>query len=173
MNKSMKAKSLFFEYFVDALIRKNNNKTDTFTAPKLIRLLFLTVGLFSTDENKQLTEIFNKFVAKPFGPVEEDVCEFIAADILSKYSITNSSCNIKNDSVSIDLDNDSKQVVDEAINLLLEKNPNILYYQPTKLVDIVQKWSCWKICYDVALTNGNFNIIIPTKMIRNSVKYYG
>lgn len=168
----MRNKILFFEYFVDVLIRKNNNKTDTFTIQKIIRLLFLTVGLYSTDENKHLTKIFNKFVAKPFGPVEEDVCEFIAADVLSKYSITNSTCNIKNDSFSIDLDNDSKQVVDDAINLLLEKNPNILYYQPTKLVDIVQKWSCWRICYDVALTNGNFNIIIPPKMIRNSVKYY-
>lgn len=168
----MKNKILFFEYFVDALIRRNNNKTDAFTAPKLIRLLFLTVGLYSTDENKLLTTVFNKFVAKPFGPVEEDVCEFIAADILSKYSITNSSCNIKNNSINIDLDDDSKRVVDDAINLLLEKNPDILYYQPTKLVDIVHKWSCWKICYDVALTNGIFNIIIPTKMIRNSVKYY-
>ena len=123
----MRNKILFFEYFVDALVRRNNNKTDTFTPQKIIRLLFLTVGLYSTDENKHL---------------------------------------------SIDLDNDSKQVVDDAVNLLFEKNPNILNYQPTHLVDIVQKWSCWKICYDVALTNGNFNIIIPPKMIRNSIKYY-
>ena len=168
----MKAKSLFFEYFVDALIRKNNNKTDTLTPQKIIRLLFLTGALYSTDENKQLTEIFNKFVAKPFGPAEEDVCEFIAADILSKYTINKSGCYIKNDSISINLDNDSKKVVDDAVNLLLEKNPNIIDYQPTKLVDIVQKWSCWKLCYDIALTNGNFNIIIPSRMIRNSIKYY-
>lgn len=168
----MRNKVLFFEYFVDALIRKNNNKTDTLTPHKIIRLLFLTVGLYSTDENKQLTEIFNKFVAKPFGPAEEDVCEFIAADILSKYTFINSTCEIKNDSINIDLDDDSKQVVDDAVNLLIEKNPNILYYQPTHLVDIVQKWSCWKICYDIALANGNFNLIIPPRMIRNSVKYY-
>lgn len=168
----MKNKVLFFEYFVDALIRKNNNKTDMLTPHKIIRLLFLTVGLYSTDENKHLTKVFNKFVAKPFGPVESDVCEFIASDILSKYTFIHSTCEIKNDSINIDLDNDSKQVVDDAVNLLLEKNPEILSYQPTELVDIVQKWSCWKICYDVALTNGNFNIIIPPKMIRNSIKYY-
>ncbi len=168
----MKSKILFFEYFVDALIRKNNNKTDTLTPHKIIRLLFLTVGLYSTDENELLTKVFNKFVAKPFGPVESDVCEFIESDILSKYTFINSTCEIKNDSINIDLDAYSKQVVDDAVNLLLEKNPNILYYLPTHLVDIVQKWSCWKICYDVALTNGDFNIIIPPKMIRNSVKYY-
>jgi hypothetical protein len=173
MSKNMRNKSLFFEYFVDALIRRNNNKTDTLTAPKIIRLLFLTVGLYSTDKNKLLTKVFNKFVAKPFGPVESDVCEFIASDILSKYTITNSECTIKNDSINIDLDDDSKRVVDDAVNLLLEKNPNILSYQPTKLVDIVQKWSCWKICYDVALANGNFNLIIPSRMIINSIKYYG
>ena len=80
----MRNKVLFFEYFVDALIRKNNNKTDTLTVPKIIRLLFLTVGLYSTDKNKLLSKVFNKFVAKPFGPVESDVCEFIAADILNK-----------------------------------------------------------------------------------------
>lgn len=169
----MRNKILFFEYFVDALIRKNNNKTDTLTAHKIIRLLFLTVGLYSTDKNKLLTKVFNKFVARPFGPLEFDVCEFIAADILSKYTFTKSECIIKNDSINIDLDDDSKQVVDDAINLLLEKNPEILSYQPTELVDIVQKWSCWRICYDIALTNGNFNLIIPSRMIINSVKYYG
>lgn len=168
----MRNKTLFFEYFVDALIRKNNNKTDTITAPKIIRLLFLTVGLYSTYENKLLTEVFNKFVARPFGPVETDVCELIAEDILTKYTINNTGCYIKNDSININLEDDSKRVVDDAVNLLIENNPNILNYQPTHLVDIVQKWSCWKICYDVALTNGNFNIIIPPKMIRNSIKYY-
>ena len=169
----MRNKILFFEYFVDALVRRNNNKTDTFTPQNIIRLLFLTVGLYSTDEDKLLTKVFNKFVAKPFGPVESDVCEFIASDILSKYTFINSTCEIKNDSINIDLDDYSKRLIDEAVNLLIEKNPNILYYLPTHLVDIVQKWSCWKICYDVALTNGNFNIIIPPKMIRNSIKYYG
>lgn len=168
----MRNKILFFEYFVDALVRKNNNTTDTFTAPKIIRLLFLTVGLYSTGENKLLTKVFNKFVANPFGPVESDVYEFIAEDVLSKYTINNTGCYIKNDSINIDLDDYSKRLIDEAVNLLIEKNPNILYYQPTHLVDIVQKWSCWKICYDIALTNGNFNIIIPPKMIRNSIKYY-
>lgn len=169
----MRNKILFFEYFVDALVRRNNNKTDTFTPQNIIRLLFLTVGLYSTGENKLLTEVFNKFVARPFGPVESDVCEFIASDILSKYTFINSTCKIKNDSINLDLDDYSKRLIDEAVNLLIEKNPNILYYQPTHLVDIVQKWSCWKICYDVALTNGNFNIIIPPRMIRNSIKYYG
>lgn len=169
----MRNKILFFEYFVDALVRRNNNKTDTFTPQKIIRLLFLTVGLYSTDENKHLTKVFNKFVAKPFGPVESDVCEFIETDILSKYTFINSTCEIKNDSINIDLDDYSKRLIDEAVNLLIENNPNILYYLPTHLVDIVQKWSCWKICYDIALTNGNFNIIIPPRMIRNSIKYYG
>ncbi len=93
--------------------------------------------------------------------IKFDVCEFIAADILSKYTLLNPKMYYKNDSINIDLDDDSKQVVDDAINLLLEKESEILSYQPTELVDIVQKWSCWRICYDIALTNGNFNLIIP------------
>lgn len=108
----------------------------------------------------------------PYGPVESDIYDTIRTDGLSKYNITSSQCAIKNSNANTTLDEDSKQIIDNAIKLLFERNPEILSCQPFELVDITHKWSCWKICYDVALANGKHSISIPSRMIQNSIKYY-
>jgi len=168
----MEDKILFFEYFIDSLSQRNNNSLKGFTTLKLIKLLFLTVGVSSTEEDRGLTTVFNNFVAMPYGPVESDIYDTIRTDGLSKYNITSSQCAIKNSNANTTLDEDSKQIIDNAIKLLFERNPEILSCQPFELVDITHKWSCWKICYDVALANGKHSISIPSRMIQNSIKYY-
>ena len=169
----MKKKNAYFEYLIDALGRKSDSGSNDFTTLKLIKLLFLVVGVSSTKDKMGLTEIFDKFVAMPFGPVESDIYNVIQADNLAKYRITPYQCCIKNKSANISLsDPQQKEMIDSAIDLLLEKNPNILKCQPFELVDITHKWSCWKICYDIALENGKHSIGIPSRMIQKSVKYY-
>lgn len=168
----MEDKILFFEYFIDSLSQRNNNSFKGFTTLKLIKLLFLTVGVSSTEKDRGLTTVFNNFVAMPYGPVESDIYDTIRTDRLSKYNITSSQCAIKNNNANTTLDEDSKQIIDNAIKLLFERNPEILSCQPFELVDITHKWSCWKICYDVALANGKHSISIPSRMIQNSIKYY-
>lgn len=168
----MEEKIAYFEYLIDSLSQRNDSRINGFTTLKLIKLLFLVVGVSSTDQNRGLTEVFDNFVAMPYGPVESDIYSAIQSNTLIKYYITSSQCKIKNVNAIINLDDNQRQTIDRAINLLLEKNPNILQCQPFELVDITHKWSCWKICYDVALANGKHSIGIPSRMIQKSVKYY-
>lgn len=168
----MEEKNIYFEYLIDSLSQRNNNSFDGFTTLKLIKLLFLVVGVSSTDQNRGLTEVFDNFVAMPYGPVESDIYNAIQKNELNKYNITPSQCKIKNPNAIIRLDNHQKKVIDDAIDLLLEKNPRILQCQPFELVDITHKWSCWRICYDVALANNRHSINIPSRMIQKSIKYY-
>ena len=90
----MEDKILFFEYFIDSLSERNNNSFKGFTTLKLIKLLFLTVGVSSTEDDRGLTTVFNNFVAMPYGPVESDIYDTIRTDGLSKYNITSSQCAI-------------------------------------------------------------------------------
>lgn len=168
----MEKKRAYFEYLIDSLSQRNNSSFNDFTTLKLIKLLFLVVGVSSTDQETGLTEIFDNFVAMPYGPVESDIYNAIQTDALAKYRITSSQCNIKNANANICLDSCQRQAIDDAIDLLLEKNPHILQCQPFELVDITHKWSCWRICYDIALGNNKHSIGIPSRMIQKSVKYY-
>ena len=166
----MEEKKAYFEYLIDSLIQRNNCSFDGFTTLKLIKLLFLVVGVSSTEQERGLTTIFDKFVAMPYGPVESDIYNFIQNNALTKYSITSSQCKIKNVNTNTNLHDNQRQAIDNAIDLLLEKNPRILQCQPFELVDITHKWSCWRICYDWALEKKSIGI--PSRMIQNSVKYY-
>ncbi|WP_276912014.1 type II toxin-antitoxin system antitoxin SocA domain-containing protein [Hallella colorans] len=168
----MEEKKAYFEYLIDSLIQRNNCSFAGFTTLKLIKLLFLVVGVSSTEQERGLTTIFDKFVAMPYGPVESDIYNFIQNNALTKYSITSSQCKIKNVNTNTNLHDNQRQAIDNAIDLLLEKNPRILQCQPFELVDITHKWSCWRICYNWALENRKKSIGIPSRMIQNSVKYY-
>lgn len=168
----MEEKKAYFEYLIDKLSQENGGCFKDFTTLKLIKLLFLAVGISSTDEKKGLTEIFDKFVAMPYGPVESDIYTAIQTDALAKYKITSSQCSIKNPYANTTLNTNQKKDIDDAIVLLLKRNPYILRCQPFELVDITHKWSCWRICYDIALGNNKHSIGIPSGMIQRSVKYY-
>ena len=157
----MNKKCSCFEYLIDCLYRRNNGVLNDFTTLKLIKLLFLVVGVSSTEQERGLTDIFDNFVAMPYGPVESDIYNAIQSNKLSKYCITSSQCKIKDGNAIINLDDNQRQTIDRAITLLFEKNPNILQCQPFELVDITHKWSCWRICYDIALANGKHSIGIP------------
>lgn len=170
--KCMNKKCSCFEYLIDCLYRRNNGVLNDFTTLKLIKLLFLVVGVSSTEQERGLTDIFDNFVAMPYGPVESDIYNAIQSNKLSKYCITSSQCKIKDGNAIINLDDNQRQTIDRAITLLFKKNPNILQCQPFELVDITHKWSCWRICYDIALANGKHSIGIPSRMIQKSVKYY-
>lgn len=164
-------KNSCFEYIVDTLIQKNNGSSKDFSTLKLIKLLFFVVGVSSTDTDSGLTGIFNHFFAMPYGPVESDIYNTILAGELTKYIISPSGCELKADK-EINIDESLKNKIEAAVSNLLQKNPNILKCQPFELVDISHKWSCWRICYNIALSNEAHSIEIPSEMIQNSVKYY-
>ena len=167
----MKEKIACFEYLVDQLSLRNNDGLDGFTTLKLIKLLFLVVGVSSNEDEEGLTRIFNRFSAMPYGPVESDIYTAIQTNKLNKYYIDSSSCTIKED-CNINPQGKNRQEINDAIEQLLIKNPKILQSQPFELVDITHKWSCWRTCYNIALSNNKHSIDMPARMIQKSVKYY-
>lgn len=168
-------KEIAFEYFIDVLRDHNGGDCRDFSTVKLLKLLFLTVGLSSSEEELQkpisLINIFNKFVAMPFGPVESDIYNYIQLDQLT-YQITPSGCTKKNDSEPVSISQEIKELIDNGISYLLKKNPEILHSEPFELVEITHKWSCWQICFEFALRNGKKSFPIPPELISRSVKYY-
>lgn len=160
-----------FEYLIDILARKYNKNIQDFTTLRLIKLLFLVTGVSTTNEDAGLTDIFDNFVAMPYGPVESDIYAAIQRDGLKRYSVSASGCYLKKEE-PFHISDESKRSLETAVDYLLEKNPQILSIQPFELVDITHKWSCWRVCYKFALNSGKRSITIPSQMIQNSVKYY-
>ena len=161
-----------FEYLVHLLIKRRPDKYQDFTTLKLIKLLFFTVGISSTEKEDGLTGIFNNFVAMPYGPVESDIYTNIQKGSSRRYRITPNSLNVINDKIPFEVEEELESKIEEALDKLLTKNPNILECQAFQLVDISHKWSCWRICYHIAIENGKRSIGIPSEMIKDSIKYY-
>lgn len=169
--KKTENKNICFEYLIDVLAKKNKNGLIGFSTLKLIKLLFFVVGVSSSEKNEGLTSIFDNFVAMPFGPVESDIYNEVQHNRLQKYLITSSKCDLKKD-IKISISRADKEQIENAVNLLLTKNPNILNCEPFELVDITHKWSCWQICFDLALSLNKRSVKIPSRMIQKSIKYY-
>lgn len=160
------------EYLIDVLAKKNNDNFSDFSTLKLVKLLFFVVGVSCSEEVPGLTSIFDNFVAMPYGPVESDVYNSIQKKQLRKYEITSSGCFLKDGRVKIVIDENKQTKIEEAVEKLLSKNQTIIKSMPFDLVDISHKWSCWKVCYNVALAMNKHSMNIPIPLIRKSVKYY-
>ncbi len=162
-------KQNYFEYMIDRL-EGNNLDLSTFSTLKSLKILFFIAAI---DNSGKLLNVFDQFYAMPYGPVESDIYDSINSKELSKYSININGCEIKNSSFSFEkLDNDTKELIDDSINSLLKENPKILGYTPFQLVDISHKWSCWKICFDIAIQQNRNSILMPHDTIQKSVKYF-
>ncbi len=167
-------KKAAFEYFIDVLTQRNCEDCQDFSTVKVLKLLFLAVGLASSEEDLKkdvsLINIFNNFVAMRFGPVESDIYNYIKRDQLI-YCITPTGCIKKENAVQSELSDDIKELIESAVADLLNKNSKILSAQPFELVDITHKWSCWQICYEMARNNNQNMSPIPSELICLSVKY--
>lgn len=167
-------KKAAFEYFIDVLTQHNGGNCQDFSTVKVLKLLFLAVGLASSEENLKkdvsLINIFNSFVAMRFGPVESDIYNYIKRDQLI-YQISPKGCQKKENAVPSALSDEIKELIDKAVNYLLGKNSEILSAHAFELVDITHKWSCWQICYAMARENKVNRCPIPSRAICLSIKY--
>lgn len=162
-----------FEVILDELFVRCPNMQDL-TILKSLKLLFFisAIPLNMEDGNMDLLCTFNKFAAMPYGPVESDIYNKIQGNGLKKYCITSSGCSIKNSVAKLDVSNQMLNTIKKAIDSLLATNPLIFNYTAFQLVDISHKWSCWQICYKVALENKKASVNIPSSLIQASTQYY-
>lgn len=132
-----------------------------------LKLLFLASSIRLKDGD-DLLDVFDKFYAMQFGPVESDVYNAITDRSLSFVSFDGES-QLYVDDRSAEIRNQQLQSrIVESVEQLRIANPKLVLEQATSLVCITHKWRCWKQAYLTAqqLERGSF--YMSKKSIRES-----
>lgn len=175
----MKNKLLAFEYTISkiidwykSLVNDDNEVCSNLSKLKLFKLHFFvaTVNSVPEKEDHDLLNIFDRFYALPYGPVEGSIYDHL--DELNFYSIYNDHVEIKEEPDFTDLDQCVKEQIDSAIQALRKKNDNLVALPAFELVEISHKWPVWKLLYAHALKEGRRNESMPGELIRISSKFY-
>ncbi|MBF0576383.1 type II toxin-antitoxin system antitoxin SocA domain-containing protein [Dysgonomonas sp. GY617] len=177
----MEEKIKSFEYLVGKFIHwysevapfygyKPNDYEWAFSKLTILKLLFLVSAV--EEDEKDLLNTFNNFVALPHGPVESDIYNAMNNNKVINYNITENGLTVSNRNASTDLSEEQTNRLDLSINKLKEINKAIVTYKPFDLVDITHRWSCWKNDYNVALNFGLRAMSMTSESIRNSDKYF-
>ena len=176
----MNSKTDCAEYLLDYLIQKSKNQGKDMGIAKFLNLLFLVVG-FSCNENETgLLDIFNDFLFVPGGFFENDVQKYILHDQFKKYKLTNCNCSIKNKNIKFArISFPIKKRISDSVDKVITKNPDIIDLNFFDIVDIIQRWSCWKICKEycqekhITYTDLDLNKFhVPLFLIQKSVRYF-
>lgn len=175
-------KLLAFEYTIKKLIEwykslvpnEETNVLSKLSKLKLFKLHFFVAAVNSTSDSStdDLLNLFNKFYALPYGPVEGYIYDHL--NELQFYSIFNDHVEVKSSStLNFDqLDYTTKVKIDDAITILKEKNNNLVILPAFDLVEISHKWPVWKLLYANALKEGRRNEFMPSELIRISPKFF-
>lgn len=146
-------KRTLFEYFVICLYkwRKELVSNDSaFTKLQLQKLLFLASSLNATMESHYMLDIFNKFYALRYGPVEMDVYDAMQSNSFTHINFVGNDCLLKNGISELSIAKEDQLIIDNAILNLRQKNEKYVLYSPFQLVDITHGWTVWQISMAVA-----------------------
>lgn len=174
-------KILLFEYLMYRLIEwykdvvPNQQINKHFSRLTALKLLFFVSTIKDIEnENKDLLDIFNKYYAMQYGPVEIDVYSAIVNEESKLYKFgvhelvqTSQDTNIFN---SLDARDTSR--IDRAISLLKDKNPKIISYPASRLIDISHKWDVWQNAMFIATMFGRRCEHMPIDSIRENRQFY-
>lgn len=141
-------------------------KLDKITVLKMIFFIAGVSGHPTKDDTKDygLLEIFDHFLAMPYGPVEKDIFE--KYEIISKF--INENLDNKQELSEEGVEGNYIDLINKGINTIRKYNNKLISYRSFKLVDITHKWSCWR---NVFYNSSNNNTRIPTDEILYSTKW--
>jgi uncharacterized phage-associated protein len=157
-------KILAFEYVVKELLcwyaekKGNANIKNDLSILKSLKLLFF-VAASDAKPNKHnilLDEVFENFVAMPYGHVESDVYNTIRikSGVLEYYKLTNqnTTCIANKNIGELDLivEEEIKQAIVNSISQLKLVNPNLILMSAFELVDLSHAWYSWQYNYKIA-----------------------
>ena len=179
----MEEKIILFEYLVHRLIKwyeeiesNKRNANKHFTRLTTLKLLFF-VSTIKDNNNNDLLDIFNNFCAMQYGPVEIDIYTAIVKNSITKYKFGNQELFVMNhddkyfDTIISDLTNKTDRI-DKAISLLKIKNPNIILYPASLLINISHKWEAWQEAISIAAMLGKRSENMSIESIRNNRQFY-
>lgn len=151
---SLQKKRKLFEYLVYLLEEwrkeKYPNYNEKFTKLKLQKILFLVSSYKATIHCHPLLDIFNNFYACTWGPVEMDIYESMCNSNFEFIIFENNDCVLKNNIEDVKKDADDELIelmecLKNTINEIKESEVDYITVGGFDLVNIVQKWSCWKV----------------------------
>lgn len=171
-NTSQTIKNNLFEYLVFLLEKWKNESltTGSFTKLRLQKILFFAVAINATEDNHPLLDVFNRFYAMPYGPVELDIYESMKKNEFDYIKFNGIECqpNFQNFDIS-SFNSEYKQDIDKAVQSLKKVGFNYLSAPVYNLVEITHKWSAWRIAMDISKISGSLQERMTTEDICNSV----
>ena len=166
-------KNLLFEYLVYLLEQWRqqiaSSYTVCFTKLKLQKILFLVASVNATEDNHPLLDVFDRFYALPYGPVEIDIYHAMNNNEFSSIYFSGNNCfyRFKTDSFS-SLEPSIKDTMDASLKAIKEKDVDYITMPPFELVNITHKWTSWQVAMQVAEILGNKKEYMSAKDICNS-----
>lgn len=168
-----------FEYVLYKLVLwykdayTSSNETNDISVLKALKLLFFISAVDTTKDshNTLLDDVFNNFVAMPYGHVESEVYSIIKKGELQGVSINNYRTEItafNPEIVNVDL----RHRIDSSINKLQNINFNLIKYSSFNLVDLSHTWYSWQYFYNIALNSHSKSYPIESEYIKSEEKIY-
>lgn len=167
-----------FEYLVYQLQLWHSKESDSnqndLSVLKVLKLLFFVSAVDTKQDSKNtlLDNVFDNFVAMPYGHVESDVYRHIKQKSHANININNT-CSIIKDSFNVEnIDADIRSSIDNSLIKIKKINPNIIKYSSFDLVDLSHEWYSWQYFYNEAVSEGVFSKAIPVEEIKSEEKIY-
>lgn len=171
-NALQNTKIELFEYLVYLLEqwKAEINSTEKLTRLRLQKILFFAAAINATDEAHPLLDIFDKFYAMPYGPVELDIYERMKNNGFNHLYFHGIECqsNFQNFDIS-SIDAQHRQDIDNAVKALKGVGFDYLSAPVYTLVEITHRWSAWQIAMDISKISGSLQERMTTEDICNSV----
>lgn len=172
----MNNKKLLFEYLVFRLDewdkQMNNTNKIQLSKLRLQKILFLVCACNATNENRRLLNVFDKFYALPYGPVEMDIYEAMKKEgSFQNIHFIDNNCeyNKFDESIFSELLYEERKWVDDAIQKFKSENKKYLTMPVFDLVEITHQWTIWKISMDIAQLLGRKQVKMYADEICNSL----
>lgn len=179
-------KILYFEYILKRLLQwyaeyNQKESPNDFSILKSLKLLFFVAASSShmqARKSRLLNEIFNDFVAMPYGHVESNLYDILKRrkGDLNFFTITNKELTSKDQSnLGLALGGVDQEIlaeIDAAIAYLKKLNPRLVLLSPFDLVNLSHAWHSWKSYYNRALLNSSQSERIPVSIIESEDKVF-
>ncbi|MEN2486338.1 hypothetical protein AAYQ05_00945 [Flavobacterium sp. B11] len=168
-----------FEYLLYKLVEwyksayAISNDDNDISVLKALKLLFFVSAVNATKDSNDtlLDDVFQNFVAMPYGHVESEVYSIIKKGDLQNIIINNYRTEIRDfDPETVDAK--LRQRIDDSVTKLKNTNFNLIKYSSFNLVDLSHSWYSWQYFYNKALKSFNKSFPIDKECIKSEEKIY-
>ncbi|MCR5151991.1 MAG: SocA family protein [Prevotella sp.] len=179
LSQHCREKQRLFEYFVIQLDQWKKevsvNNIHPFSKLQLQKLLFLTSAQEATQQSHPMLDMFDRFYALKYGPVEMDIYDAMTQGTFESLSFGERSCQINNEKTDFlkSIPVEQKTMVDNAISMLRKRNSLYILKDPFELVEITHGWTAWQVAMMIAdMLNSKMERMTTSDICNSSQKIF-